>query len=439
MSALAVDVSDSILRLKEIGRGLSPAEAGAMATLGHWIATARPKQIAPDGDWGIWLILAGRGWGKTRTGAQDIVSYAMQNPNTICAVVAPTLGDLRRTCIEGQSGILSFLPRECLVGDTKSGYNAQTGEIQLWNGSKIIGFSADTPDRMRGPQYHRVWCDELAAWRYEEAFDQLQFGLRLGQNPQMVITTTPRPTKLVKQLVQRVEQDVVMTTGSTFENEAHLAQSALRTFRERYEGTRLGRQELYAEVLTDIEGALWTFAQIEKAKLSDDAPIPEMQEIVVAVDPAVTANANSDETGILVCSKDEHNHYYVIEDESGIMSPEQWARRAIDCYYEHQADRIVCEVNQGGDLVTKVIRDLDHTIPVKGVRATRGKILRAEPVAALYEQERVHHLGTFSKLEDQMTSFDGKVGAKSPDRLDALVWAITELSESSGTVYWRIN
>lgn len=439
MSVAAVDISESLLRLKEIGRSLNTAEAGAMATLGQWIATARPKQIAPKGDWGIWLILAGRGWGKTRTGAQDIVSFAMKNPNTICAVVAPTLGDLRRTCIEGQSGILSFLPKDCIVGDSKSGWNNQTGEIQLWNGSKIIGFSADTPDRMRGPQYHRVWCDELAAWRYDDAFDQLQFGLRLGDNPQMVITTTPRPTKLVKSLVERAGDDVVLTSGSTFENEAHLAQSALKTFRERYEGTRLGRQELYAEVLTDIQGALWTFEMIERAKISVDADLPEMEEIVVAVDPAVTANENSDETGIVVCSKDDKNHYYVVEDVSGVMTPEQWARRAIDCYYEHQADRIVCEVNQGGDLVTKLIRDLDHTIPVKGVRATRGKLLRAEPVSALYEQERVHHLGTFSKLEDQMTSYDGKASAKSPDRLDALVWGITELSESSGTVYWRIN
>ena len=415
------------------------SDADALTSYVRWIDGARPKQLAPLGDWNIWLILAGRGWGKTKTGAEDIATYAMRNPNSICAVVAPTLGDLRRTCMEGPSGILSCLPESCIVGSTGNGYNAQTGEIHLWNGSKIMGFSADTPDRMRGPQYHRAWCDELAAWRYDDAFDQLLFGLRLGENPQMVITTTPRPTRLIKSLVARNGQDVHMTSGSTFENVDHLAASALKTFKERYEGTRLGRQELYAEVLTDIEGALFSYANIDENRMKAEAELPDMVELVVAVDPAVTANENSDETGIIVAGKDNQNNYYVLRDQTGIMSPDAWARTAIDCYHEHQADRIVCEVNQGGDLVTKLIRDIDPNIPVKGVRATRGKILRAEPVAALYEQGRVHHVGSFSKLEDQLTSYDGSAGSKSPDRLDALVWAITELSESSGAVFWRIS
>lgn len=435
----AMDVQKSVDHLTQITRNLSKPEASAMAAYCSWMDSARLKQLPPEGDWNIWLILAGRGWGKTRTGAQDIVSYAMRNAGTICAVVAPTLGDLRRTCIEGPSGVISCLPKECISGETKSGWNSQTGEITLWNGSKIIGFSADTPDRLRGPQYHRVWCDELAAWRYEEAFDQLLFGLRLGDRPQMVITTTPRPTRMIKGLVSRVDQDVVMTSGSTFENVDNLAQSALTTFRERYEGTRLGRQELYAEVLTDIEGALWTFDMIDQARIEANQELPEMAEIVVGVDPAVTANENSDETGIVVACRDSEQNFYVIDDRSGVMSPEAWARTAIDCYHEYEADRIVCEVNQGGDLVTKLIKDIDSMIPVRAVRATRGKMLRAEPIAALYEQGRAFHLGAFSQLEDQMTSFDGKSGKKSPDRLDALVWAITELSESSGTVYWRIT
>ena len=435
----AMDVQKSVDHLTQITRNLSKPEASAMAAYCSWMDSARLKQLPPEGDWNIWLILAGRGWGKTRTGAQDIVSYAMRNAGTICAVVAPTLGDLRRTCIEGPSGVISCLPKECISGETKSGWNSQTGEITLWNGSKIIGFSADTPDRLRGPQYHRVWCDELAAWRYEEAFDQLLFGLRLGDRPQMVITTTPRPTRMIKGLVARVDQDVAMTSGSTFENVDNLAQSALTTFRERYEGTRLGRQELYAEVLTDIEGALWTFDMIDQARIEANQELPEMAEIVVGVDPAVTANENSDETGIVVACRDSEQNFYVIDDRSGVMSPEAWARTAIDCYHEYEADRIVCEVNQGGDLVTKLIKDIDSMIPVRAVRATRGKMLRAEPIAALYEQGRAFHLGAFSQLEDQMTSFDGKSGKKSPDRLDALVWAITELSESSGTVYWRIT
>lgn len=414
-------------------------EAAALKSYTEWVRTAREKQIAPDGDWLCWLILAGRGWGKTRTGAQDIVSYAMRNAGVICAVVAPTLGDLRRTCIEGPSGILACLPEECLAPSKGAAYNSRTSEINLWNGSKIMGFSANEPDRMRGPQYHRAWCDELAAWRYEEAWDQLLFGLRLGKDPKVVITTTPRPTRLVKGLVERNGQDVTMTSGSTFENVDHLAPSALRNFKERYEGTRMGRQELYAEVLTDIEGALWSFTTIEQAKLKDRSEMPELVEIVVAVDPAMTANENSDETGIMVCGRDANNHYYLIEDRSGVMSPDRWARTVIDCYYEYDADRVVCEVNQGGDLVSKVVRDIDNRVPIKSVRATKGKMLRAEPIAALYEQGKVHHVGNYALLEDQMTTYDGRASAKSPDRLDALVWAITELSESSGTVYWRIS
>ena len=432
---MAVDLSS----IQDIVRAMSPAELASVQAYTAWRQTARPKQIAPSGDYAIWLILAGRGWGKTKTGASDIVTYAMENPNTISAVVAPTLGDLRRTCIEGPSGVLSCLPQECIVGESKSGWNNQTGEIALWNGSKILGFSADTPDRMRGPQYHRVWCDELAAWRYEEAFDQLQFGLRLGERPQMVITTTPRPTKIVRSLVDRVGSDVVLTSGSTFENADNLAQSALATFKERYEGTRLGRQELYAEVLTDVEGALWTFGMIEAAKQGIPEQLPEMERIVVGVDPAVTSNANSDETGIVVASRDEQNQYYVIDDASAVMSPDRWARQAIDCYYEHNADQIICEVNQGGDLVTKIIQDIAPNVPVKAVRASRGKMLRAEPIAALYEQSKVKHLSSFTKMEDQMTSYDGRASSKSPDRLDALVWALTDLTESSGTVYWRIS
>lgn len=421
-----------------MSKDFQESEATALKSYTDWLSTCRPKQLAPQGDYLVWLILAGRGWGKTRTGAQDIVSYAMRNPNVICAVVAPTLGDLRRTCIEGPSGILACLPEACLAPSKGSAYNSRTGEINLWNGSKILGFSANEPDRMRGPQYHRAWCDELAAWRYEDAWDQLQFGLRLGDDPKCVITTTPRPTRLVKNLAERDGKDVHITSGSTFENLDNLASSAIQGLKERYEGTRLGRQELYAEVLTDVEGALWSFTQIEQCKVGEN-DLPEFNEIVVAVDPAVTANENSDETGIVVCAKGVNSLYYVLEDVSGVYSPDAWARKAIDMYYKYQANKVVCEVNQGGDLVTKTVRDIDERVYVKGVRASRGKLMRAEPIAALYEQERVKHVGNFTKLEDQMTTYDGRDASKSPDRLDALVWGLTELSESSGTVYWRIN
>ena len=220
-----------------------------------WLSTARPTQLTPQGDWNIWLILAGRGWGKTRTGAADAMLYALRNPEVQVAVITPTFGDIRRVAFGGVSGILKTLPQGCMLEGRGQGYNSSASEIRLFNGSKIFGFSATEPDRLRGPQFHRAWCDELAAWRYPETFDQLMFALRLGDNPQCVITTTPRPTPLIRKLLDR--DDVRVTTGSTFENEANLAESTLAMLKEKYEGTTLGRQELYAEVLDNLEGALW--------------------------------------------------------------------------------------------------------------------------------------------------------------------------------------
>ena len=255
-------------KLNEALASASIAELAAIKAVKDWFSKARGKQRAPGGDWNIWMILAGRGWGKTKTGAQDIASYALRHPNTISVVIAPTHGDLGRTCFEGPSGILSIIPKYCY---SSKGYNRSNGEITLYNGSKIMGFAASEPDRLRGPQYHRAWCDELAAWRFDDTFHQLQFGLRLGQNPQMIITTTPRPTKLVRDLIKREGLDVVITRGSTFENEANLAASALKMLKERYDGTRLGRQELYAEVLNDVEGALWTISMLEGSRILSGA------------------------------------------------------------------------------------------------------------------------------------------------------------------------
>ena len=401
-----------------------------------WAKTARDKQLRPLADHFIWLILAGRGWGKTRTGAQDLALYALRNPNVNCAVVAPTHGDLRRVCFGGPSGLLSIIPAECMLKDPKqSGYSSSISEIRLHNGSKITGFAAQEPDRLRGPQFHSAWCDEVASWRYPEAFDQLMFGLRLGADPKCIITTTPKPTKLIKQLVER--QDVVVTRGSTFENEANLAESALTMLKERYEGTTLGRQELYAEIVEDTDGALWTPKLIDDARINEDSDIP-LKNIVVAIDPAVTANANSDETGIVVCGRDFNNEFYVLEDLSGVHKPDTWCKIAVRAYYEWNADRIVAEVNNGGDLVERLLRMVDNNIPYRSVRATRGKLVRAEPVAALYEQKRVHHVGMFKEMESQMCSYTGDINV-SPDRLDAMVWGLTELSKSSGSAMWRIS
>ena len=400
----------------------------------NWLKTARKKQLAPEGDWHIWMILAGRGFGKTRLGAEDIAMYAMRYPNSNLAVVAPTHGDLRRVCFGGPSGLLSVIPKECfLKSSDQKGYSSSVSEIRLWNGSKITGFAAQEPERLRGPQFHRAWCDELASWRYPEAFDQLMFGLRLGDNPQCVITTTPKPTKIIKELVER--KDAYVTTGSTFENEANLAESALKMLKERYEGTNLGRQELYAEIIEAFEGALWKPALIDEARIQEKK---EMSKIIVAIDPAVTANQNSDETGIIVVGKCFNNEYHVLEDLSGRHKPDAWGKIAINAFYEWEADVIVAEVNNGGDLVEGLIRRIDSNISYRSVRATRGKILRAEPIAALYEQRRVHHVGVFSELESQMCSYTGDT-TSSPDRLDALVWGLTELSKSKGEVNWRIS
>ena len=402
----------------------------ATILLTDWIRKARNNQIVVDeDDYNIQLFLAGRGWGKTLTGAYDIVQYCLVNPNSICGVVAPTYGDLKRVCFAGESGLLGILDKGLL---NDSGYNKSANEIEFYNGSKIIGFPAIEPDRLRGVQFHRVWCDELASWRYRETFDNLMMALRLGESPKCIITTTPRPTELIKELA--VRSDTKIIKGSTFDNVANLAPSAIKMLKERYEGTRLGRQELYAEILEDIEGALFNSANIEQNRIE---VTPDMQRIVIAVDPAVTANSNSDETGIVVAGRGIDNHFYILEDKSGVFSPDVWIKRAIELYYKFDADRIVCEVNNGGDLIEKLLRVQDVNVPYTSVRATRGKMLRAEPISALYEQGKVHHVGYFKELEEQMCSYTPDT-IKSPDRLDSLVWGITSLM-NSGRAIFRIS
>ena len=422
------DLSTKYNRLTEQG------QKGLVTLSNSWQDTARDAQVTPHGDWDLWLILAGRGWGKTRTGATDIAIYALSNPEVICAVVTPTFGDIRRVAFGGVSGLLKIIPRECLMEGRGQGYSSTGAEIRLWNGSKILGFSAQDPDRLRGPQFHRAWCDELSSWQYPDTYDQLMFGLRLGKKPQCVITTTPKPTPLIRDLVKR--NRVIITTGSTFDNKDNLAPSALRMLEEKYGGTRLGRQELYAEVLDDFEGALWSNAIIERDRVKQ-ADVPELQRIIVAIDPAVSNTETSDETGIIVAGRGIDNRLYILEDASLKASPDGWMRKAINLFYEYNADKIIAEVNNGGDLVEKLLRTIDRNVPYKAVRASRGKLVRAEPISALYEQRKVSHIGVFAQLEQQLVTYTGE--GKSPDRLDALVWALTELSQSSGNAYWRIN
>jgi len=393
-----------------------------------WIAQkARPTQVEPEGSWTTWLILSGRGWGKTRTGAEWIAWQAIHHPKTRWAIVAATFADARDTCVEGDSGLLKVL-REYGALREPNGWNRSMGELYLANGSRIKLFSADEPDRLRGPQFHGAWVDELAAFKYPDAWDQLQFGLRLGAHPQTVVTTTPRPKPLVKSLLQRTDGSVTVTRGATFDNAANLAPTALAELQARYANTRLGKQELFGEILDDVEGALFTQANIEKYRVIN-APL-NLQRMVVSVDPAVTVSETSDSTGIVVAGKDNAGEAYIIADYTCRLSPLEWAQRAIDAYRTHNADAIVVEVNNGGDMIPTLIHQVDPSIHVKTVRATRGKTLRAEPVAAFYEQGRVHHVGVLDALEDQMTTWTPE-DPKSPDRLDAVVWALTDLLEGS--------
>ena len=395
-----------------------------------WEMQARPEQLPPTSNWQIWLIQSGRGWGKTRTGAEWIVWKALQTKKTRWATVARTSADIRDTCFEGESGIISVIKRYGIYDD--KAYNRTNSSYIFPNGSRIKGFSAEEPDRLRGPQHHGAWCDELAAWEKPDTWDQLLFGLRLGEHPQVVVTTTPRPTKLIKELIAKNTTHV--TRGSTFDNAANLSPTALAEMQLRYGGTRLGRQELYGEVLDDNPGALWNRAGIDSARIGLD-DVPPLTRIVVGVDPAVTSGEDSDLTGIVTCGMSNDGHYYVLSDDTLRASPELWAQKAITAYELFRADRIVAEVNNGGDLVLSVMRQVKPDIPVKKINSSRGKDLRAEPISALYEQGRVHHVGYFSALEDQMCEWDkSDKTAKSPDRIDALVFALTELSEGSNAL-----
>lgn len=391
----------------------SLAKSPAATARAKWLASARPAQITPQGDWRTWLVLAGRGFGKTRLGAEDIAWYAATHPEHQIAVVAPTFNDVRGTCFEGVSGLLSCIPH-----DEIAEYNKSIQQITMQNGAVIRGFSADTPNRLRGPQFHRAYCDELAAWQYSDAWDQLMFGLRLGDHPRVIVTTTPRPTPLIRSLVK--DPRTRITRGSTFDNAANLAPQALDALREKYDGTRLGRQELYAELLEDVEGALWTLETITRA------PMPQMQRVVIGVDPS----GGGDEIGIIAAGKGIDGRFYVIEDATCNLSPSGWARRVAETYRKHSADRIVAERNFGGDMVESTIRTADRNLPVRMVTASRGKVVRAEPIAALYEQGKISHNAGLEQLEEQMMQFtlQGYVGEGSPDRVDALVWALSDLA-----------
>lgn len=397
-------------------------EAEANALLYDWSFWARPKQLPPGhprsampdrADWRYWLVMAGRGFGKTRTGAEMVRRWVRDYP--LVNLIGATADDVRDIMVEGESGILAICP----PGERPE-YRPSKRRLDWPNGARSLLFTADEPERLRGKQHMKLWADELAAWRYPEAWDQAMFGLRLGDNPQAVITTTPKPVKAVRDLLKNAH--TVTYTGTTYENRANLAEAFYNAIITKYEGTRLGRQELLAEILDDVPGALWKRDRIDDLRVTD---LPNMTRIVVAIDPAVSTTDESSETGIVVAGVGKDGHGYVLDDLTVKASPHEWATRAVNAYHDYQADRIVAEVNNGGDMVEHTVRTVDRRVSFKQVRASRGKLTRAEPVAALYEQGKVHHLGVLSQLEDQMCSW--VPGDTSPDRMDALVWALTEL------------
>ncbi len=412
----------------------------------RWLTEARPEQLLPPGDWDNWVILSGRGWGKTRTGGEHIGYFAVSQPKTRWAVVAPTQSDVRRTCFEGESGLLEKIPRPFVVN-----YSSTDLEIELINGSLISGFSAEKPDRLRGPQFHGAWCDELATWgasnakrpggqaeahRLEETWSNLEFGLRLGKHPRKIITTTPRPIEFLRKLVK--DPLTRNTQRPTFDNAKNLAGSAIETFRRIYDGTRRGAQELYGQILDSSEHALWKYDQLAEITIDDVPDGVTFLCKVVAIDPAVTSESESDETGIICAGLGDDGIFYVLHDVSGRYTPREWARIALALYEREECDCIVSETNQGGDLVEQNLRGYAEGSFFRfvGVHAKRGKYLRAEPVAAVYEPRinlegrqlgKVRHVGRFPKLEKQMCEFVGSSADGSPDRLDALVYAIGEL------------
>jgi phage terminase large subunit-like protein len=407
-----------------------------------WLTIARPEQLPPEGKWRTWLILAGRRWGKTRTGAETIVAWSQAGQVHQVIAVGQTAADSRdvladalRTVIVGHRDDGS--PMYAMRPDTL--YEPSKLRIILPGGATVRLFSAEDPDALRGYGADCAWCDELAAWRYPESYDQVQIVMSLGRARQ-IVTTTPRPVRVIRELA--ADPETIITRGRTIDNEENLRRAAMATLLRKYGGTRLGRQEIDGELLEDVPGALWTRDRIDELRIT---AAPELSRIVVGIDPAVSSSEDADETGIVVAAKGADGQGYLLADLSCRASPDGWARRAVEALRSWGADRIVAEVNQGGDLVESMIRTIDPGAPYRGVHASRGKRTRAEPVSALYEQGRIHHVGAFPALEDQLCAALPDGGSGPDDRLDALVWAFTELGltgsslDLPGVIAWMYS
>ncbi len=391
---------------------------------------ARPNQLTPSNEkfWKIWLALAGRGWGKTRAFSEDIFWYAYKNPGVICGVIAPSHQNCLDICFRGSSGLFNVIPSELILRKSE-----KPVRVSLTNGSEIIGLTAEEPEKMRGFQFNRVWCDEFASWRYiDEMWDQINMCTRLGENPQIIISTTPRPLELLRKISK--DENTIVVSGSSFENTS-LPNTFLENLKLRYDGTAKGRQEIYAEILDDFEGALFTYDMIRMAKKHDfNLTVDEMRSklsyVVIGVDPAVTSTENSDETGIIVCGYDG-NSFYVLEDASGTYATDVWAFKVSELWTKWRANNVIVETNQGGDLVISNLKSFGSKyIKIQQIKAKDGKRIRAEPVATLYAQNKVYHIeyneNSLEKIERQMISFTGDKNDKSPDRLDALVYGLQD-------------
>jgi phage terminase large subunit-like protein len=407
--------------------------AGAIRCDGDFIALAHAHQEPPalannGGPWTTWLALGGRGAGKTRLGAEFVRALALgippyaSEPHGRIALVGETEHDVREVMIEGASGLLRISPR-----GERPVWTSSRRLLEWPNGAIAQAFSADDPESLRGPQFDAAWCDELAKWRHaEDALDMLQFGLRLGARPRQLITTTPRPTATIKRLI--ADPRTAVTRAPTQANAAHLSPVFLAEVVARYAGTQLGRQELLGEIIEDRPDTLWSRAMIEGARVT---AAPPLSRIVIGIDPPAGSRPGSDACGIVAAGRAEDGTVYVLEDATVAgLAPAGWAAKAVALYRRLAADTLVAEVNQGGDMVRAVLRQVDESVPLKTVHATRGKWLRAEPIAAMYAQGKVKHVRPFEELEDQMCDFElsGLSSGRSPDRLDALVWAVTELT-----------